>query len=161
MKKIITLILFCAALFPAVVFSQEKDKPHRTKADFEKLQQERVEYISKAMKLTDDEAKVFWTVCFEYWQKKFEADRQFRHKIRQFMQDERDGKAHTENDYKQIVEIFADKKLKEAELEKEYMQKFLEILPAEKVFLFQGAEQDFLREMLNKRRDNNHDKPKK
>jgi hypothetical protein len=152
MKKTHTLILLLAFLMPVLSYAQQDERQNRRKEEFEKIQKERVEYIAKAMNLKDEEAKIFWPLCFEFWEKKFEADRLFRRKIHQFMQAEREGQAHTENDYRQIVEIFAEKKLKEAELDVEYMKKFLAVLPAEKVFRFQGAEQDFLREMLNRHR---------
>jgi hypothetical protein len=152
MKKIITLILICTILPVAGFAQQDRPEKEKRRAELEKFQKKRIEYITKAMKLNDKQEKVFWPVCFEFWDKKFEIDRVFRRKIREFMKDEREGKEHSESDYRQIVETFAEKQFKEAEINKEYMQKFLEILPAEKVFLFQDAEQNFMREILNERR---------
>jgi len=166
MRQILLFLTVFSLALPAVCQNRDKDKSKtqqvdtltraereaRRKAEFEEFKKARVEYISKAMKLTDEEAKIFWPLCFKLWEQKFEADQHFRRQLRAFMKDEREGKAHTEEDYRNFIKIFADKKLREAQLDKEYLQKFLEILPAEKVFLFQGAEQDFVREMLNKRR---------
>ncbi|MDR1371895.1 MAG: hypothetical protein LBJ17_02035 [Dysgonamonadaceae bacterium] len=151
MKNFYAIILISVICLPAVCLAQEKDGEKR-RTEFDHFKKKRVEYISNAMKLNEKEAEVFLPLCLELWEKKFEIDRVFRHKMREFMKDEREGKEHKEEDYCQIVEIFAEKQLNEAKLNKEYMQKFLKILPAEKVFLFQGAEQDFLREMLNHRR---------
>jgi hypothetical protein len=140
-------------MLPIAGYAQQ-DKPEREnrRNEFEKFQKRRIEYITNAMKLDEKQAKIFWPLCVEFWDKKFEIDRAFRRKLREFMKSEREGRTHTDDDYRQIVETFAEKQFKEAELDKEYMQKFLEILPAEKVFLFQGAEQDFMREILNEKR---------
>jgi hypothetical protein len=138
-----------------VLFAQQNDE--RRRADFEKFKVQREKFINKAMSLTEDEAKVFWPVCNELQAKKFELNRTLRTEIHKIRQAKRDGKTVSEADYKKVIELNASVKVKEAQLEEEYVAKFLKVLPGEKVFLYQRAEQQFANEVFGRRerRENN------
>lgn len=150
-KNLILLFLFCFVGGNITLIAQNPDREKR-KAEFEKFKEKRVEFISKAMDLNSEEAKAFWPLCNELQEKKFETNRQYKKALREFYKAKKEGKKYTEEDYKKIVNLSIETKVKEAQLEKEYINKFLSVIPAEKVFLYQEAEQQFARKMLDNKR---------
>jgi hypothetical protein len=159
MKKVLFAILFGLISAHSLLYAQAGNNEKR-RADFEKFKAQREEFISKAMGLTDDEAKVFWPVCNELQAKKFELNKALRTEIRKIRQAKRDGKSVSESDYKKVVELSASAKVKEAQLDEEYIAKFLKIIPVEKVFLYQESEMRFANEMFGNR-DRKDRKPEK
>lgn len=149
MKKIILLsIFFCVSCVSISLFAQQKDD--KRKADFEEFKAKRVAFISEAMDLTQDQAKAFWPLCNELQEKKFELNKELRAAWREFSKAKKEGKTLTDEDYRKVIKLSADVKVKEAQLDREYLDKFEEVLPAEKVFLYQRAERQFARQMLDK-----------
>ena len=65
----------------------------------------------------------------------------------------------TEERYGEIMEGVLDARIKSDKLEKEYLNKFQEILPNKKIYLIQRAEMRFHRELLKGMRGG-PDKPK-
>ena len=150
MKRGLTLaILFCFVSMNFALLAQQNNE--RRRENFEKFKAERKEFISKAMDLTDGESKSFWPLCDELQVKKFELNKTLRAEINKMRQARRDKKKISEADYKKIIELSASVKVKEAQLEEEYVNKFLKVLSAEKVFLYQRAEQQFAAETLRNR----------
>ena len=153
-RKILLLILLCVT-FSFTIVAQRNNNDDR-KARFEKFQQERIASISKVMNLTEEEAKLFWSLNNELQMKKFEANRELREEMAKLYKAERENKKLSEAEYKKIIKLSLEVKLKEAELEKEYYTKFLQVVSAEKLLLYQKAEQDFGRQVMERRgRDNN------
>jgi hypothetical protein len=150
MKKRLLVVLLGLVSVHFLLMAQPNNDEKR-KADFEKFKVQREAFITKAMGLTDEEAKVFWPVCNELQAKKFELNKVLRAEIRKIRQAKREGKTVSEPDYKKIIELRASVKVKEAQWEEEYAAKFIKIIPAEKVFLYQDAELRFANEMFGNR----------
>jgi hypothetical protein len=150
-KNLAVVILFCLASMNVVLFAQPNDE--KKKEDFEKFKAQRKAYISQIMDLTEAEADVFWPVCDEFQGKRFELNKPLRAEIRKVRQAKKEKKKVSEADYKKIVELSASVKVKEAQLEEEYIKKFLEILPSEKVYSYQQAEQQFAKQVFDRRKD--------
>jgi Spy/CpxP family protein refolding chaperone len=148
-KTLILAVLFCFTSINFALFAQQNDE--KRKENFEKFKAQRKEYISKAMDLTADELEEFWPLCDELQVKKFELNKAIRSEIRKLREAKKEGKTISAADYKKIVELSASVKVKEAQLDEEYVSKFLKILPAEKVYLYQQAEQQFGKEMFGKK----------
>ena len=153
MKRGLVLVILCC--FMSLNFAVLAQNNERRKENFEKFKAERKEFISKEMKLTDDESKAFWPLCDEYQLKKFELNKDLRAEINKIRQAKKDKKTVSEADYKKVIQLRASVKIKEAQLEEEYMNKFLKVLSAEKVFLYQRTEQQFAGEMVKKRGNGN------
>ena len=154
-KKILLFILLCITLNFAALAQKNHNDEKKTR--FEKFQQERVEYISKIMNLDEEEEKLFWPLNNEFQKKKFEANKELREEMAKQRKAERENRKLSNAEYKKIIELGIQTKLQEAELEKEYYTKFLQIISAEKLLLYQKAEQDFGRRIMEKRkrRENN------
>jgi Spy/CpxP family protein refolding chaperone len=150
-KRVLTFLVGLMSVQFLLLAQTNNDE--KRKADFERFKARREAFISKAMDLTDDEAKVFWPLCNELQAKKFELNKALRAEIRKIRQAKKEKKNASESDYKKIIELRASIKVKEAQCEEEYIGKFLKIIPAEKIFLYQDAELRFANEMFG-----NHDR---
>ncbi|MDR0865465.1 MAG: hypothetical protein LBO74_11115 [Candidatus Symbiothrix sp.] len=146
-KGLLFTIMICLASIS--LFAQQTD--NKKKEQFENFKVEREEFISKAMKLTADEKKEFWPLCNELHLKKFELNKPLREEIRKIHKARKANQPVSEADYKKVIELAVEVKKKEAQLEQEYTEKFLKVIPAEKVFLYQGAERQFGKETMKKR----------
>jgi hypothetical protein len=152
MKKSVLMILtICLMGSVSGVFAQRRPSDEDRKARFEKFKTEHEAFISKAMQLTDDEKKVFWPLCNELQMKKFELNKTLRDEMRQINQARRTQQAVPDANYKKVLELSARIRVQEAELEQEYLAKFLQVIPAEKVFLYRQSEQNFGEKMVRDR----------
>jgi len=149
MKKIVLIVtMICLTGMVSSGFAQQRPSEDERRARFEKLTAEREGFISKAMKLTDEEKKVFWPLCNELQMKKFELNRTLREEMRKTGRARRENQPVSEADYKKLLELSCQVKIKEAQLEQEYLSKFLQVISAEKVFLYRQSEQSFGERMI-------------
>jgi len=132
------------------LFAQHDEK---RKAEFEAFKEKRAAFITQAVNFTADEAKAFWPLYNELQEKKFDLNRQQKKALAQFKEYEKTGKTHTESEYKDIVNLIIQLKAKDTALDEEYIDKFAKIISYEKIFLYQQAELQFARQMLNQRRN--------
>ncbi len=146
MKRNLIVLVFLFSF--SLIFAQE-DKEKR-REDFEKFKAKRTEYISKEMNLTPEQSKAFWPICNELQQKKFQLNRELRAEMRKVFQKDKSGNKPTEDDYERLILLSADSKIKEAELDKEYMEKFKAVVSAEQIFKYQRAELHFARTFFDK-----------
>jgi len=138
-------ILLIVLLFANTVsFSQ--DCP-RYKENREKIEAEKVAFITDKLDLTVKEAQDFWPIYNEYQKKREEV----------FIEKRKLHKNLTKNletlSDKEIIEALNkinELKLKEVNLEKEYIDKYLKVLPPKKVITLHKAEMEFKRTLLHK-----------
>ena len=104
--------------------------------------QQKAFFIDKAG-LTDDEAAAFFPLYNELQQKKRELNRE----IRRVMREAAGPEASQEQSLK-AIDAQAETNIKIAELEKEYLQKFKQVLPASKILKVQNAEEQFNSQIL-------------
>jgi len=150
-KKWIILFLIGLTNSNLLLFAQRSD---RRRAEFEEFKEKRVAFISKAMDLNAEQTKAFWPLYNELQEKKFQLNQELRRAIFRFTGNERDRNKHTENEYKEIVNLYTQIKVKETKLDEEYVLKFTKVISYEKIFRYQQAEQQFARQMLDQRRRN-------
>jgi len=142
-KKIVLGWLFAFAL-TSIVFAQSREE--KRKEAFNNFRKKRITFITEKVKLTPKEAEVFWPLSNELQEKKFELNKPIREKRRTLRTA---GQTLTETDYKFLIDTNIDIKLKEAQLEKDYLEKFKKILPAEKIYKYQRAEEEFMRQLFS------------
>jgi len=156
MKKIVLVVMtICLTGIVSGGFAQQRERMSEEdrRARFEKINAEREAFVSKAMKLTDEEKKVFWPLCNELQIKKFELNKMLREEIRKINRAQREKQTVSETDYKKALELGSRVKVQEAQLEQEYLTKFLQVISAEKVFLYRESERQFGEKMLQERND--------
>jgi len=150
-KKLVWLLLFSFLGLNFHLFAQDNKK----KAEFESFKKRRIAFITKAMNLTDNEAKAFFPLYNELQEKKFILNREVRRATREFTQAEKEGKTHSEEDYSNLIKLITDTNVQTAKLDQEYIAKFLEVISAKKVCLYIQAEQQFARDIAQEQRQNN------
>lgn len=142
MKRNLTTLflgLICLTM-AAQVQGQRPEHPRMTPEAFQEKQKE---YIIKQAELTEEESAAFFPLYFELQSKKHEVNRSVWKQARAVAPHER-----TEEECVEMIDALADVKIACALLEKDYLQRFKEILPAKKLMRVQMAEERYQRELL-------------
>lgn len=150
MRKIffITFVTFSVLLcFDA---SAQSGKEHKH-FDREAFEAKRNAYITAEVGLTPEEAAQFIPLSNELRQKLFEVGRDCRRLSREVRYKEN----ATDAEYSKVVDDCLEVNFKEAQLEKEYYEKFKKILSPEKLYKYRNAEYKFARSFMKGDRDNN------
>lgn len=100
-------------------------------------------FFTEKAGLTEEESDAFFPLYNELQQKKRELSRE----TRRFMREAAAQGASEEQSLK-AIEAQAETNIKIAELEKEYLKKFKEVLPASKILKVQNAEEQFNSQIL-------------
>jgi len=161
-RKIITVgsLLLIALLLQTYSASAQQGQQHRygQKGNSDKIEAQRIAFITKELELTPDEAKAFWPVYNEYDVKRHELRKTFKdandiHKPEIEKLSEKEASQMLDN---QIIE--AQKLL---DLRKEYHSKFKSVLPAIKVLKLYDAEREFQKMLIDRLRQHNPPPPPK
>lgn len=110
----------------------------------DRIEAQKVTYITTEISLTTEEAQKFWPVYNEYQQKK----RELQQTKRSYMMLYRQSVKASNNEIEGFVDGFIDTQFKESELLKEYHEKYKTVLPIEKVIKFYQAEIHFKQFLL-------------
>ena len=150
MKKILTLITLSLLLNVVFINAQSSDKSLMNLQVFEKNKQE---FIVKEAGLTQTEADMFFPLNSELQKLKLELHRKHQHNMKQTQE----STNISEEEYKELIEENINLKMKEAELDKEFSEKFNKLMSPQKLFKAQQAERAFMQEELRKYRETNKD----
>lgn len=145
MKNKWTLSLVAFLLMLAVipsVYAQQHRKDH-----VDDYMAQKKAFLMKETQMSEQEAAQVFPLYIELQKKKFNLQREVRRELRAIHQQK--GKISDET-YRKASRMINDAKMKDAELENEYYQRFAKILTPQKLFLLQKAELDFHREVLKK-----------
>ena len=137
------LLVFISLLCLTVTAQEQNNQQRRPRMSHEEFRNKQKEYIIRQAELTETESTAFFPLYFELQNKKHEANRRVWKQARAVPPHER-----TEEECDQMIDALADVKIECATLEKEYLKKFKEILPAKKLMRVQMAEDRFQRELL-------------
>ena len=148
MKRIF-MIMSTVLLLASVAVSTFAQSKKMNMAEFEKR---KMEYIKNAAGLTEKEASLYLPLYTELSKKKFELFRVHREKIQMMKQG---AQEMSEQEYKKLLDNDMELRLKEAELEKEYSEKFKKVLSPEKIYKAQQAEKNFIQKEVSKFRSEN------
>lgn len=135
------MLIFVLSLCFVSVEAQERK---RGNFDIEKLRKERAEFFVKELELTPAQAKNFIPLLNELMEKKFQVNREARRANRALMQ----NSSKTDADYYKAIELGLDGRIKEAEIQKEYLLKMKAVLPAEKLYKYAQVEMKFMEKTL-------------
>ena len=101
-------------------------------------------FITSEVGLTSEEATAFIPLINELQQKMFDIGHEYRQMSRSLKQ-----KADASDaEYTRTVEAGLNAELKQAQLQKEYYEKFKKILSPKKIYLYKRAELKFAREFM-------------
>jgi hypothetical protein len=154
MKKIKFLCAMITAiiLLPQIHTTAQSTSTTTFEQKKEKIETQKVAFLTTKMELTTDESKAFWPVYNEYETKREAIRKEYKIKFKSTTAD-----SLTEAQAKE--RITADLKMEQdlLDLKEVYVEKFLAVLPASKVMLLQKSEQEFKKVLLKMLKD----KPKK
>ncbi len=139
---VILLLIFIAGPFSSA-FSQDDDD--KKKGRIERLKSQKVAFLTKQIDLTTSEAQEFWPVYNEFSEKMDEL----RHKAKEnIINLHKTLDSLSEAEKEAAIDKHIEFEVKEAKLEKEYHEKFKEILSIDKVIKLYEAEHEFKKKML-------------
>lgn len=113
----------------------------------EEIESMKVGYLTSKMSLTAEEAQVFWPLYNEY---RAEADAHREkgiQKLKEYLENRNDL---TEEEVKAYLSSKFEHEREAIAIEEKYFDRFLEVLPAEKVARLMEAEEGFKRELLQR-----------
>lgn len=140
MKRTVLLLTALFYLATLSMSAQDKGPRHMSPQEYMNRQQE---FITQRADLTEAEATAFFPLYFELQREKMKLNGQVRRKMFEMYKN-----GVTEEQAAVLVEEQADMKIKCDELEKTYLKKFKELLPATKLLRVQMAEDAFQRQLL-------------
>lgn len=146
MNKIILYIFALCLIAPLTEVGAQETKKHKS-FDREAFESKRSAFITAEIGLTPEEAAAFIPLCNELQQKKFEVGKECRKRNWDI---HKKGNASTD-EYNEAMDACLNSCIKEAELEKEYYDKFRKILSPEKLFKYKGAEIKFAKMFMKER----------
>jgi hypothetical protein len=149
-KKLFTLAIIL--LTATASMAQEHNGP-KEKRPFspEEFQAKQKAFITEKAALTPEEAEAFFPLFFELQKKKFELERNARKDFKR-QRNER----MSEDECRKFVYNMADVKIEVAKLEREYTDKYLQVLSPCKVRKVQFAEGSFQRDLMKKMTEHRH-----
>ncbi len=139
--RIKTLILYFILMLGTFATYGQNTK----KFDIEDYRKKRNEFLKKEMNLTDKEASAFFPLSDDFMKQKYDINRSVRQHERQL----KEKKDKTDADYESFLKRRTDAKVKEAQLEKHFYEKFSKVLPPAKLYKYQEAEMKFMRNTVN------------
>lgn len=151
-QKYIYILIFFLCAYVSTGSAQDKHK--HGNFDIDKFKKERADFVTKEAGLTQKEAAQFIPLMDELSEKRFELNRNVRAESRKL----RDNNNKADADYERLINIGLESGEKEALLNKEYYSKFRKILSAEKIYKSRKAEEDFMKQTINKSRKNRSEK---
>ncbi|MDR3262085.1 MAG: hypothetical protein LBT78_09690 [Tannerella sp.] len=143
MKRNVLITFMAVMLFSLFAVAQES-KDETRKFDKQSFQAKRNAYITAEIGLTANEAADFIPLDNELKEKLFEAGRECRKLIRESHSQEPLSDAA----YLKLIDCSIETRIKEAQLEKEYYEKFKQILSPMKLYKYQQADFKFMKDFM-------------
>ncbi|MBK8405945.1 MAG: hypothetical protein IPL25_18320 [Saprospiraceae bacterium] len=146
MRSVI-VIMFGLLVKANVIFAQVNSADDFSKKERfrEKLEAQRIAYITNKLDLSSDESIKFWPVYNEYAKKRLEVRRENR--------DLRKGKGSDQMDSRNSVDDQLAMQEKELQLKRDYYGKFKQLLPERKLIRLEEVEKEFNMEVIKTLRE--------
>lgn len=148
MKQILSV---AACLLMAVsLFAQPqggRPSEEQRKKEFERIQAEKIAFITQELDLTPEEAQVFWPVYNQCWKELLAANKKKMDAFGEFRGDKAEGLSDAELEKKLNAYIQANKA--SSQVMADWYPKFKQVLPLQKVAKLYQAEEAFQQRMIN------------
>lgn len=135
MKTKLSFFVICILFTSFSVYAQ-KGK------GMERIQAQRVAYITNELSLTPAESEKFWPVYKEYKQKV--------HQLNQSQRPSKPIEQMSDAEKTSFINTMLDNEIKAAEIKRDYYVSFQKILPVAKVAKLEMAERSFEKELIGK-----------
>lgn len=153
MKKFIALT---TCLFAAVLlFAQpQKQNEERRQKEWERLQSEKIAFITAELDLTPEEAQVFWPVYNQCWKEARAANKTMREAFGEFRG--KKGDELSDKELEKKVDAYVQAYKASNQILSDWYPKFKQVLPIRKVAKLYQAEEAFQQRMINNLRRQQH-----
>ena len=148
MKNYFVLTFIVTVLFSMFEVSGQAPSGNRQMFGNE-FQNRRNTFLISEINLSADEVKKFIPLENEFKQKMLEVGQDCRSLTRE----SQNKRNMTDAEYMKLVDCHIETRMKEAQLEKEYFEKFKKILTPDKLYKYQEADARFTRELINNMRN--------
>lgn len=159
MKKFfaLTLCLFASVL----LFAQPQGKPNeeQRKKDWERLQAEKIAFITQELDLTPEEAQVFWPVYNQCWKEVLASHKATREAFAGIRGKQAEGL--TDKEMEKKLDAYIQASTRSNQVLADWYPKFKQVLPIRKVAKLYQAEEAFQQRMINNLRKPHPQRPKK
>lgn len=136
MKTFLYIVLVALAI---PLYAQDDDLPEEKNPTVrERIQAARVAYITDQLALTPAEAEKFWPIYREFTGKRLELLKEVRYARRH-----PDPAKTADQNEKDLVALGLEVKQKEVDLERQYSEQLLKVIPAQKVRMLPEVERKF------------------
>jgi hypothetical protein len=154
MKTFISIALIILAI---PLYAQDDDLPEESNPTVrERIQAARVAYITDQLALTPTEAEKFWPIYREFTDKRKVLLKELRYARRH-----PDASKSADQNEKDLVTLGLEVKQKEVDLERQYSEQLLNVIPAQKVRMLPEVERKFrmllLKQIQERRRGREKD----
>ena len=148
MKQILS-VAACLLMAVSLFAQPQGGRPgeEQRKKDFERLQAEKIAFITQELDLTPEEAQVFWPVYNQCWKeilaankKKMDAFGEFRGKK---------GDELSDKDLEKKLDAYVQSYKASNQILSDWYPKFKQVLPIRKVAKLYQAEEAFQQRMIN------------
>ena len=147
MKKFfaLTLCLFASVL----LFAQPQGKPdnEQRKKDWERLQAEKIAFITQELDLTPEEAQVFWPVYNQCWKEVLASHKATREALAGIRGKQAEGL--TDKEMEKKLDAYIQASTRSNQVLADWYPKFKQVLPIRKVAKLYQAEEAFQQRMIN------------
>lgn len=147
MKKFfaLTLCLFASVL----LFAQPQGKPDndQRKKDWERLQAEKIAFITQELDLTPEEAQVFWPVYNQCWKEVLASHKASREAFAGIRGKQAEGL--TDKEMEKKLDAYIQASTRSNQVLADWYPKFKQVLPIRKVSKLYQAEEAFQQRMIN------------
>lgn len=147
MKKFfaLTLCLFASVL----LFAQPQGKPdnEQRKKDWERLQAEKIAFITQELDLTPEEAQVFWPVYNQCWKEVLASHKASREAFAGIRGKQAEGL--TDKEMEKKLDAYIQASTRSNQVLADWYPKFKQVLPIRKVAKLYQAEEAFQQRMIN------------
>jgi len=143
MKKWIPVIILL--VISASMFAQNTEAS-RVKQGKQRIKAQRVAFITERIDLTPEEAEKFWPMYNQFENEKLVVQKKYKRQEKLVNMTDEELKKHMSNTFARDQELL--------DLKKSYYQKFEKIIPIKKLAMFQVAEREFKRNIVNKFKGN-------
>lgn len=123
---------------------------------YKEIVEKRIEFIAPRLNLTAEESEKFWPLFRQF----HEQREQIAQKSKQRNKQKDESKLSTEEDFINAINFMIDNKIDQTTLMKEYTKKYLDVLPAEKVYRLYQLDEEFNKFLLNKLKDGGQGRPR-
>ncbi|MBR6869808.1 MAG: hypothetical protein IKM93_08335 [Bacteroidales bacterium] len=141
----LTLCLFASVL----LFAQPQGKPNeeQRKKDWERLQAEKIAFITQELDLTPEEAQVFWPVYNQCWKEVLASHKATREAFAGIRGKQAEGL--TDKEMEKKLDAYIQASTRSNQVLADWYPKFKEVLPIRKVAKLYQAEEAFQQRMIN------------